>query len=95
MWDRFSRTGVASFRFDVPERASSVELTATFETENADDLAEQKVLAVSKYTSEGRHLKVWTSSDDLAVGDYAILHFSANFDVDVFYILVSELHDCN
>lgn len=84
---RFLDTGILSFHFDVPQGASHVQLKAIF-TSNGESV-ETRIDVQKKYSTNDEYIKLWTTSDDLEVGDYASFHVTSNFSFDVFYILVS------
>lgn len=86
---QFLETGVLSFRFVVPQWTNQLKLRATFTNEETS--AENEMILRTKYSSDEKYVTVWTSSEELRVDDYAIIHANANFIIDVFYVLVSRL----
>lgn len=84
---RFLSTGVLPFHFDVPKDTSRIQLKAAL-SKNGETI-EKEIEIQKKYSTNNEFIKVWSTSDDVMVGDYAVFHISSNFTFEVFYILVS------
>lgn len=88
---RFLNTGVLPFHFDVPKGTSHIRLKAVL-SKNGETI-EKEIEIKKKYSTNNEFIKLWSTSDDVMVGDYAVFHISSNFTFEVFYILVSTYNN--
>lgn len=87
--DRYLDDGIIAYNFDIPVKAMTITLKATFHLEGK--FKEISISTVKRYSPDGKYISLWTSSVDLKVYDYAMFHTKSNFAMNNFYSLVSEL----
>ncbi len=86
--EKYLETGIVSFHFNVPEKATSVQLEAVYSNEG--DKIVENMDVVRKYSQTEKFLNLWTTSEDLVIKDFAIFHVKINFETSAFYTLVSN-----
>lgn len=84
--DQFLESSIVPYSFDVPKGTSHVELKAYFDCNGK--VVEDRMHVIKKNLPEEKYIDVWTTSENLAVGEDAVFHVKVNFEVETFYTLV-------
>ncbi|KAG7167134.1 CD109 antigen-like 1 [Homarus americanus] len=83
---RYRNDGILLFTVDVPEGASELTLSATYNDRTSSTSATARGLPV--HSPRGRYLHITTSTTNAHVGEFAIFQVRANFRMDTFQYMV-------
>lgn len=92
MWDirrlrSYWDNGVLPIHIEVPKDTQRLTLQAEFTDEDGNQVRTQ-ITANSVISPSKKYLNVWTTSQQVVVGEYVTLRVSANFNMQQFYYLV-------
>ncbi|XP_076046263.1 CD109 antigen-like [Oratosquilla oratoria] len=83
----YRRTGVFQFHIDLPEKVSSLQLTAAYQDDDGD-AAVASAEAVAYYSKKKLYIGVETSTKEASVGQFAVFHIRSNFNVKSFHYMI-------
>lgn len=85
----FINEGVLRFNFETSKSADKIKIKASFMVEEGES-TEANIAAVQYVSIKNKFINVFSSSTNLQVDEYAILHVKANFILDSFQYIVSK-----
>jgi hypothetical protein len=87
--DKFLQDGIVEVNFIVPKRTTRLTLRAEFNDANGGTRAVAELTALPAFSPNGKFVSVsLRSGDPVAVGNFVVLQFNANFRPDKFQYLV-------
>lgn len=87
--DYFITEGVLQFNFETSQNADKIKIKASFTVVDGQS-AETNIEAVPYFSAKIKFISVFSSSRNVQVDEYAILHVKANFILDSFQYIVSK-----
>ncbi len=91
-FEEFRKEGIFRFTLDVPERATVLNLSAVYTSNDEDPRISTSVNAYAVYETKERYMSVKVgNAQDLVIGQYAVFHIRSNFLMAYFdWVLVSK-----
>lgn len=87
--EKYLEDGVLMFAFDTPNNTNKILIKALYTSEDGITV-EAKLEAVQFFSPKRKFISVHSSSTNLKVDEYAVVHVKANFILDSFQYLVSK-----